>query len=130
MHPNDVQLLSVFARETGQPIQGRMVSSEAGFEIVVQARSGTALFGTGARYRVFVTLRNLTSHKVIAHTACLGPGHLGDSHWPTPAFCYAFAVPPRSSDDHPHVCEILALLEVGIIQPYISFSISPKLILL
>lgn len=129
MHPNDVQLLSVFAREKGQDVQTRLISSTTGFEIVAQARAGKALFGTGARYRMMVTLRNLTAHKHIAFEACLGPGNFGDAQWSSSSLSYSFEVPPFVSEARPHICEIIAVLEVGIVMPNITFSISPPLVL-
>lgn len=130
MYPNEVQLLSVFARATGEPLQSAMVSSESGFDIVVQARSGMALFGTGAQYKVFVIVRNLTGCQGISYAACLGPGHLGDARWPTPAVSCTLEVPPRPFDDQPHVCEVISILEIGVAHPHISFLISPKFVLI
>ncbi|MCA9906747.1 MAG: hypothetical protein KC547_22985 [Anaerolineae bacterium] len=130
MHPNDVQLISVFAREKGQHIQSKLVTGKIGFEIVAQARSGNALFGTGARYRMMVTLRNLTSPKNIAFEACLGPGNFGDSQWATPSLSHVFEVPRLESMTRPHICEIIAVLEVGIAAPNITFATSAPLMLI
>ncbi len=127
MHPNDVQLVRVYTRETGGKILEETLPSNTEFEVVVEAKAGTAIYGLGAKYLIQIVVRDLTEFTIV-HTERL-EGNFTDKLWDEPALSYAFLIPPQGTAKENHIYEVLASLSVGVGNPNASFVKSSMFII-
>ena len=125
MNANDVKLARVYTREKGGLIFEDTLPSNAEFEVVVEARAGSALFGTGGSYAFQIFIRDLTANNRIVQKAEIGPGKFGDDNWPEPVLLHSFVIPAQGRKKEGHVFEVIATLTVGVRNPNVSFAKSP-----
>ncbi|RMD93735.1 MAG: hypothetical protein D6814_15215, partial [Calditrichaeota bacterium] len=110
MNANDAQLVRVYPRQKGGIIFENTLESNAAFEVVIEAKAGTALFGTGGRYEFQIFVRDLTDDQTIVKKARVGPGKFGDTNWPDPVLVHTFEIPAQGAKKEGHVYEIIATL--------------------
>jgi hypothetical protein len=103
------------------------LSSDAEFEVVVEAEAGAAIHGSGAKYFIQIVVRDLTDFTIV-HKDNL-EGHLAHEPWPEPVLSHAFPIPAQGSAKEYHIYEVLASLGVGIRNPNVSFAKSPLFII-
>jgi hypothetical protein len=127
LHPNDVQLIRVYPRATGGRIFEETLPHDTEFEVVVEAKAGVTIHGSGAKYFIQIAVRDLTDFTLV-HKDTL-EGHLTDESWSEPVLSHAFVIPaPGCAKEH-HIYEVLACLSVGVRNPNVSFAKSPMFII-
>jgi hypothetical protein len=137
MGPNDVELVRVFTRRTGSAIADITFPFNVGFQVVLDAEAGNAIFAGGAQFEVGVVVRDLTDGTVIATTPVPptppppSPAHLNAPEWPALAnrFVYNVAAGALGAAKENHICEVLAFLRVNVTDPDVSFARSPLFII-
>ena len=127
-NPNDVQLVRVYPREKGGNILAEIIPSDAEFEVVVEAKAGVAIHGSGGTYFIQLVVRDLTDFTVV-HKDSL-KGTLFYEPWDEPVLSYAFPIPAQGHAKENHIYEVLASLHVGIRNPSVSFAKSPMFIII
>ncbi len=127
LHPNDVQLVRVYPREKGGKILEETIPSDAEFEVVVEAKAGAAIHGSGGKYSIQIVVRDLTDFTVV-HRDNL-EGNLAYEPWDEPVFWHAFPVPAQGPAKEYHIYEVLASLQVGVRNPNVTFTKSPLFII-
>jgi hypothetical protein len=132
MGPNDVDLTRVFTREPGTTVADSSIRVATGLEIVVEAEAGTALFGTGAQFFTNIVVRDITANNNIAATpgGGFGPAAMSSAAWPAVDHQFVYSVSAASlAGRQDHICEVLAFLKVGTINPDVEFATSTLFIL-
>ncbi|NIR48736.1 hypothetical protein GWO43_09890 [candidate division KSB1 bacterium] len=129
MNANEVKLVRVYTREKGGIIFEDTFPFDAEFEVVLEARAGTALFATGGRFEIQAVVRDLTDNRVIVHKGTLGPGNFGDKNWPAPSLLTGCLIPAQGPQKEGHIYEVIATLAFGTANPNISFVRSPVFII-
>jgi len=127
MHPNDVQLIRVYARERKGKIVDKTFPSDAEFEVVVEAEAGKSIHGGGGKFSIHIVVRDLTDFTIIKEDRL--QGHFSEENWPKPVLSHAFPIPTQGSKKENHIYEILASLAVGVRNPNVSFVTSPLFII-
>ncbi len=127
MHPNDVQLIRVYARERKGKIIDKTFASDAEFEVAVEAEAGKSIHGGGAKFSFHIVVRDLTDFTIVKEDKMAG--HLSEKHWPDPVLSHTFPMPTQGPNKENHIYEILASLSVGVRNPNVSFTKSPLFII-
>lgn len=127
MHPNDVQLIRVYPREKGGRVLEETLPSDSEFEIVIEAKAGEAMFGTGGKYLIQIIVRDLTDFSVVFKGSL--SGHLAREPWDKPALLYTFPIPVQGAAKEFHILEVLASLCVGVRNPNVSIAKSSMFII-
>ena len=123
MNYNEVQLIRVYTAEKGGIILEQNIPSDAEFEVVVEAKAGMVLFGTGGNYEIQIVVRDLTDFTIV-HKDSL-KGNFTQEPWDEPVLPYAFPIPAQGAAKENHIYDVLASLSVGIKNPNVSFVTSP-----
>jgi hypothetical protein len=118
----------VYTREVGAEIFENTFPSNAGLEVVVEAKAGTAIHGGGGRYSIDVVVRDLTDFTVVHDDAL--EGNFASKPWDEPVFSHAFPIPAQGPGKENHIYEVLACLSVGVRNPNVSFAKSPMFIII
>ena len=127
MHPNDVQLIRVYARERKGKIVDKTFPSDAEFELVVEAEAGKSIHGGGAKFSIHIVVRDLTDFTIIKEDQL--QGLFSEENWPKPVLSHTFPIPTQGPKKENHIYEILASLSVGVRNPNVSFERSPLFII-
>ena len=131
MHPNDVELIRAFTREKGAALGDHAFPITDGFEIVVEVRAGSTIYGQGVRYEIGAFLRDLTANADIPTDPLTGyVGHMMDANWSNPAMQFVYTV--RADDlsgKENHICQVYAFLKAGMVHANISLASSPLFML-
>ena len=131
MGPNDAELVRVYTRNPtaagGDPVADVTFPFKQNIEVVVDVEAGYAIFGLGAQYEVGVVVRDLSDGSFIPTTSNIKtPDSIGSdgSAWTTQATSFVFTIQAESlgAGKENHICEVLAYLRVGVINPDISFA--------
>lgn len=64
LHANDVQLVRVYREEKGGRILEETIPSDVAFKVVVEARAGVAILGTGGKHFTQLVVRDLTGFTI------------------------------------------------------------------
>lgn len=104
-----------------------ILPGDVDFEIVVEAKAGSAVINSGSKYFLRIVVRDLTDFSVV-HTDGLR-GNLAFEPWDKPAFSYAFRIPAQGATRMYRIFEALAILSIGISNPNVSFAKSPMFVI-
>lgn len=133
MGPNDVDLARVFVREL---IQNSVVGEESidiqsGLQIVVEAEAGAAIHGQGTQFLTNIVVRDLTANNTITAQPPGGfNGQMATAAWQPLDKQFLFSVAPGVlAGREDHLCEVLAFLKAGIVNPDVEFATSYTFIL-
>lgn len=130
MQPNDVELVRVFTREPGQSVADFTAETTKDFEIVLDAEAGSALHGTGGKYKFSFVVQDLTTLTIFYGDEL--EGTFGDAKWTDWRTQVVFTIPggelvPELDE---HVMQVEAVLLTGGVGPTVapdaSFCTSPK----
>ena len=127
MHPNDVQLVRVYAREKDGSVLEEAIPNDTEFEVVVEAKAGGAIHGGGGTYSIQIVVRDLTDFTVVCQANSAGRFH--DEDWPEPVLLLAFPIRAQGRAKENHIYEVLVSLRVGVSNPNVSFVKSPLFII-
>jgi hypothetical protein len=128
---NDVDMVRVFARESGGPVAKLALPSGTAYEVVLEAEAGDAIHGTGGPYEAGIVVRNLSNSSIV--NTQTQSGNFGDAQWPAPppasnlATQFVFTIPAPPAGLEGDIMEVVAYLSVGGIGPQtpdVSFSTS------
>ncbi len=136
MGPNDVDLVRVFTRTVGGTTAEVALPYNAGFQVVVEAEAGSAIFASGAQFAISLVVRDLTTGTNFAVTPVPpspSPGtnaNLNSAAWPaqTRQFVYSVAAPGAAREND--IGQVLASLRVGVTNPDVEFVESPLFIII
>ena len=132
MGPNNAELVRVFTRETNAAIADTTLPVSADFDVVVEAKAGSAIHGTGAAFCTNIVVRDITANDDIPPSPAVGFGGAMHTHaWPNVDHQFVYTVPTANLVGREnHLCQVLAFLRVGITNPYVSFAVSPLFLLI
>lgn len=71
MHPNDVDLIRIYAREANTLTEDITMVTGTAFDLLVEAEVGTALFGNGGKFEIYVIIRDFTANSLVIYTDSL-----------------------------------------------------------
>ncbi|MEV2196235.1 hypothetical protein AB0I02_35440 [Streptomyces phaeochromogenes] len=131
MGPNDVELVRVFTRRLKGTIADVTLEATSEFEVVLEAECGTALFGTGGKYKAEIVVRDITANSNIPFTVS-GPtnGSFGDATWPQEDQRFVYRVEPAGLQGRGgHLCQVYAYLLVGTRDYDASIAVSPMFLI-
>ena len=128
MSPNSVDLTRVFVRESGTTFPDSSIQVSKGLEIVVEAEVRAAIFEKGAAYFTEIVVRDLMTN---THIPASPAGYQEHMPWgPTPDHQFVWNVPSVDlAGRENHVCEVIAILKIGIINPGVKFATSERFVL-
>jgi hypothetical protein len=126
--PNSVDLTRVFVRELGTTFADSSIQVNKDLEIVVEAEVRAAIFEKGAAYLIEIVVRDLMTNTQIPASPANHQGHMP---WgPTPDHQFVWNVPAVDlAGRQYHVCEVIAILKIGVINPGVKFATSERFIL-
>jgi len=127
----NTKLIKVWIRNPGEVIEKVSLAHNADFQVVVDVRAGYAPFALGSAYVTGIVIRDLTAGNVIAtNPAAPISGAMGDANWPAQANQFVYTVPAANlgSAVAYHLCQVVAFLSVGVVDPDVSFGTSPMFI--
>jgi hypothetical protein len=88
---NDVNVISVETADLDFPVNTNI-------DVTVEAEVGTALHGTGGKYRVRMTVTDTTDPKLLNQQQI--DGNYGDANWPNPGLqTFTFTVPGAATQN-------------------------------
>lgn len=128
MSPNSVDLTRVFVRELGTTFADSSIQVSKGLEIVIEVEVRAAIFGKGVAYLTEIVVRDLMTHTNISASPA---GYQGHMPWgPTHDHQFVWNIPSVDlAGRENHVCEVIAILKVGIINPDVKFATSERFVL-
>jgi hypothetical protein len=134
MGPNDVDLSRVFVRELREPnsvVGEDSIDIKSGLQIVVEAEAGTAIHGQGTAFLTNIVVRDLTANNNIPAQPAAGfNGQMATAAWQPFDKQFVFNVAPGVlAGRQDHLCEVLAFLRAGIVNPDVEFATSYTFIL-
>lgn len=133
MGPNDVDLARVFVRELRQNavVGEESLDIQSGLQIVVEAEAGSAILGLGTQFLTNIVVRDLTANNNIPAQPPGGfSGTMSTPAWPAVDHQFLFSVAPGVlAGRADHLCEVLAFLKAGLVNPDVEFATSYTFIL-
>lgn len=131
MGPNDVDLTRVFVREPGTTVGDDSIAAARGLEIVVEAEAGSAIHGQGAQFRTNIVVRDLSANNNIPANPGGGfSGTMATAAWLAFDHQFVFEVPAAAlAGREDHLCEVLAFVKAGLVNPDVEFATSYTFIL-
>lgn len=132
MGPNDAEMVRVWTRDPAVPtIADVTLPVATNFEVVVECEAGTALHGSGAQFSTNIVIRDITANNNIAANPAAGfSGAMATAAWQNYAKQFVYTLPAANlAGRQNHVCQVLAYLQVGVVNPDVSFASSPLLII-
>jgi len=131
MGPNDVDLARVFVREPGTAVGDDSIPAASGLEIVVEAEAGSAIHGQGAQFLTNIVVRDLTANNNIPANPATGfSGTMATAAWQNFDHQFVFNIAAAAlTGRQNHLCEVLAFLKAGLVNPDVEFATSYTFIL-
>jgi hypothetical protein len=131
MGPNDVDLARVFVREPGTTVGDDSIAAARGLEIVVEAEAGSAIHGQGTQFLTNIVVRDLSANNIIPANPTVGfPGTMATAAWLNFDHQFVFEVPAAAlAGRQDHLCEVLAFVKAGLVNPDVEFATSYTFIL-
>jgi hypothetical protein len=133
MGPNDVDLARVFVRELRENsvVGEESIDIRSGLQIVVEAEAGSAIHGGGTTFLTNIVVRDLTANNNITAQPPAGfTGSMATVAWQPLDKQFVFNVAPGVlAGRQNHLCEVLAFLKAGIVNPDLEFATSYTFIL-
>jgi hypothetical protein len=119
MGPNDAEIIRAYTRAVGSPVADTTLDSSADALIVIEAETGSTVFGNGAQWQLGLVVNDLVDGTQIDYT--LAPttavsGHLNDPAgvWTSQAETFSYTIPAANLGPHKgHLCKVYAYLLVG-----------------
>jgi hypothetical protein len=131
MGPNDVDLARVFVRERGTIVGDDSIPAGRGVEIVVEAEAGSTIHGGGTQFLTSIVVRDLSANNNIPFTPPNYNGTMATTPaWPNFDRQFVFEVAPAAlAGREDHLCEVLAFVKAGLVNPDVEFATSYTFIL-
>lgn len=134
MGPNDVDLARVFVRELREPnsvVGEESINIQSGLQIVVEAEAGAAIHGLGTSFKTNIVVRDLSANNNIPAQPLAGfSGQMATAAWQPLDTQFLFSVAPGVLvGRQDHLCEVLAFLQAGLVNPDVEFATSYTFIL-
>jgi len=132
MQPNDVELVRVDTKDPAETISDITAESGKYFDVVLEAEAGSAIHGTGGRYKFAFVVRDLTACKCEYYDEV--EGFFGDANWLNFNTQIIRTIPAAAMIPslNEHIMQVEAVLLTGGVGPTVapdaSFATSPKFI--
>jgi hypothetical protein len=118
---NECELQRVFVRNSGGTVTEESIKDNATFEVVLDLEAGSAIFASGAQFKLFAVVNDLST-STTAFTSAPVSGSLGggSADWPTLAFQHVFTVPAQTAAKDDHLYQAFGLMSVGVSNPIVD----------